>query len=44
MTEGFREVWLCDLMENTLQQLPFDGRTVSVDVSNFEIITLKFIR
>ena len=44
VTEGFREVWLCDLMEKPLQQLPFDGRTVHVDVSNFEIITLKFIR
>lgn len=39
---GFREVWLCDLMENPLEKLELTDNTVTVPVSNFEIITLKF--
>ena len=39
---GFRTAWLCDLMENPIQQLPFDGSSVTIPVKNFEIITLKF--
>lgn len=38
----FREAYLCDLMENELQQLPTDGRTVCIPVSNYEILTIKF--
>ena len=44
VAEGFREVWLCDMMESPLRQLPFDGHTVHIDTANFEIVTLKFIR
>ena len=29
-------------MENELEELPFDGRTVTVPVKNFEILTIKF--
>jgi alpha-mannosidase len=44
VADGFREVWLCDMMESPLQQLPFDGHTLRLPVNNFEILTLKFIR
>ncbi len=39
---GFQNAYLCDLMENVLETLPFDGRRVTVPVKNFEIVTLKF--
>ena len=41
---GFRKAFLCDLMENELEALPFDGQTLSVPVKNFEIITLKLTK
>ncbi|MBO5111157.1 MAG: alpha-mannosidase [Clostridia bacterium] len=42
-TFGFdvSEVALCDLSENELQKLPVRGRTVTVPVNPFEIVTLK---
>ena len=43
VADGFRKAYLCDLMENVLQELPFDGKTVTVPVKNFEIVTLKFL-
>lgn len=42
VAEGFQKAYLCDLMENPLEELPFDGRTVTLPVKNFEIATLKF--
>ena len=39
---GFREVWLCDLMETPLEKLELVDNTVAIPVSNFEILTLKF--
>ena len=39
---GFTEAYLCDMLENEQQKLPFDGKTVTVPVKNFEIVTLKF--
>lgn len=44
VAEGFKKAYLCDLMENALEELPFDGRCVTVPVKNFEIVTLKFER
>ena len=44
VAEGFSKAYLCDLMENELQELPFDGCNVTVPVKNFEILTLKFVR
>lgn len=41
---GFQKAVLCDLMENELQEIPFDGKTFTLPVSNFEIITVKLIR
>ena len=31
-------------MENVLEELPFDGHSVTVPVKNFEVVTLKFER
>ncbi|MBQ8267657.1 MAG: alpha-mannosidase, partial [Clostridia bacterium] len=42
VADGFSKVYLCDLMENELEELDLDGNKVTVPVSNFEIITLKF--
>lgn len=41
---GFNKVFLCDLMENELQELSMVDNCVTLPVSNFEIITLKYIR
>jgi len=42
--DGFRQAFLCDLMENELTQLDFADNKVSLMVKNFEIVTLKFKR
>lgn len=39
---GFTKAYLCDLMENPLQELELTGNQVEISVSNFEIVTLKF--
>ena len=41
---GFSRACLCDMMENELQDLPFDGSAVTLPVGNFEIITVKLVR
>jgi len=41
---GFTRACLCDLMENELEQLPFDGRSLTLPVKNFELITIKFTK
>jgi alpha-mannosidase len=40
--EGFKTAHLCDLMENEIEKLDFDGRSVKLPIKNFEIVTLKF--
>ncbi len=40
--QGFRKAYLCDLMENVLQELPMIDNTISLTASNFEILTVKF--
>lgn len=42
VADGFNKAYLCDLMENVVEELDFDGNTVTVPVKPFEIITLKF--
>jgi len=42
VADGFKEAYMCDMMENELEKLSFNGRNVTVPVRNFEIITLKF--
>ncbi|MBR3965611.1 MAG: alpha-mannosidase [Clostridia bacterium] len=39
----FKEVYICDLMENCEKKLEACGRNVTVPVGNFEIVTLRFI-
>lgn len=43
VADGFKKAYLCDLLENVVSELEFDGKQVTVPVSNFEIVTLKFI-
>lgn len=40
----FSRVFLCDLLENEMQELEHQGRNVLLHVKNFEIVTLKFVR
>lgn len=40
----FKKAYLCDLLENEETELQSDGRTVTVPVKPFEILTLKFER
>lgn len=40
----FKEVYECDLMENNIQKLELNENTVNVDMKNFEIKTLKFVK
>ena len=42
VADGFREAYLCDLIENELQKLELTGNQLQLPVSNFEIVTLKF--
>ena len=46
LTAGFdfKNVFLCDLLENEEKLLINDGRTVTLTVKPFEIVTLKFER
>ena len=41
---GFTKAYLCDLMENNLAELPFDGQTATLAVKPFEIVTVRFTR
>ncbi len=43
VAEGFKGAYLCDLMENELEALEFTDNKVTIPVSNFEIVTLKFV-
>ena len=44
VAKGFKKAFLCNLMEAPLQELPFDGSSVTLPVKPFEIVTLKFTR
>lgn len=41
---GFSKVYLCDLMENELRELPMVDNLITLPMSNFEITTLKYIK
>jgi len=41
---GFKKAYICDMMENELEELAFEGNSVTIPVKNFEIVTLKFVR
>ena len=38
----FKKVYLCDLMENNIEELEHNGRDIKIKLKNFEIVTLKF--
>lgn len=40
----FKEVYICDMMENNIEKVENNGKDVELKVKNFEIVTLKFIR
>lgn len=40
---GFKKAYICDMLENTMEELPFEDNQLVVPVSNFEIVTLKFL-
>ncbi len=44
VADGFKAAYLCDLMEENIEKLDFDGNKVTIPVSNFEIVTLKFVK
>ena len=39
----FKEVFICDLMENNIEKIENDGKDVKLKVKNFEIVTLKYV-
>lgn len=43
VADGFKKAYLCDMLENVISEIPFDGRTLTVPVKNFEIVTIKLI-
>ena len=38
---NIEKAYLCDMLENEIKELAVSGNTVSVDISTFEIVTLK---
>lgn len=44
VADGFKKAYLCDMLEKNISELAFDGKKVTVPVSNFEIVTLKFTK
>lgn len=43
VADGFKKAYLCDMLENVISEIPFDGKTLTVAVKNFEIVTLKLV-
>jgi alpha-mannosidase len=39
---GYTRAYLCDLMENELEEIPVEDGRISLPVANFEIVTVKF--
>lgn len=37
----FEKAYICDLLENEIQELEVDGRSIQIPVHNFEIVTIK---
>ena len=44
LAESFQKVYLCDLLENEERELPLSNGVVQVQLSGFEIVTLKFVK
>ena len=41
---GYTKAYICDLMENEKESLTVENRKVTLPVSNFEIVTVKFVK
>ena len=41
--DPFQRAYLCDLMENPLEELPVENQTVTLCVKPFEIVTIRFV-
>ncbi len=43
LTFGFepKAVYLCDMLENEISEIPFEGNEVTLPLKNYEIVTLK---
>lgn len=39
----FKEAYICDMLENNETALAFEGRTVKIPITNYQIVTLKFV-
>lgn len=44
VADGFKEAYLCDMLENEIEKLEFNENKVNIPVSNYEVVTLKFKR
>ncbi len=44
VANGFDKAYVCDLMENIIEELELQDNTVFVPISNFEVVTLKFVK
>jgi len=44
VASGFQKAYLCDLMENAIEELSFAEDQISLPFKNFEITTLKFTK
>lgn len=42
VAEGFNKAYLCDMLENVIEELPLENSSVTLPIKNFEIVTLKF--
>ncbi len=42
--DGYKKAYVCDLLENETEELKIENNKVTVSVSNFEIVTLKFTK
>ena len=40
----FKNAYICDMLENEIEEIAAKGRTVTLDLSNFEIVTIKVKR
>lgn len=39
----FKEVYLCDMLENNIEKIESSDNEIKLNVKNFEIVTLKFV-
>lgn len=42
VADGFKKAYLCDMLENELEELSLENGQITLPVGNFEIVTLKF--